>query len=131
MATRKWLSVSVAAILIGLSAPAPTRAGASPNDLDRMTYVTFSRPVALPGVGLGSGTYIFELADPLGAWNLVRVSSHDRRHVYLTAFTRIVDRPSGMSPDQPISFGEAPRNAVPPITTWWPTGEATGRQFIY
>jgi hypothetical protein len=131
MATRKWLSVSVAAVLIGLSAPAPTRAGASANDRDRTTYVTFSRAVALPGVALGSGTYIFELADPLGAWNLVRVSSHDRRHVYLTAFTRAVARPGGMNPNQPISFGEAARNEIPPITAWWPTGEATGRQFIY
>ena len=131
MATRKWLSVSAAAILIGLSAPAPIRADASPNDLDRMMYVTFSSAVTLPGVALGSGTYIFELADPLGAWNLVRVSSHDRRHVYLTAFTRVVDRPSGMKADQTISFGEAARNAMPPITAWWPMGENTGRQFIY
>lgn len=131
MARSKWLSVSIAAILIGLSAPVSTRAGASPNDLDRMMYITFSRAVTLPGVALGSGTYIFELADPLGAWNVVRVSSHDRRHVYLTAFTRIVDRPIGMNPDQPISFGEAPRDAMPPITVWWPTGEATGREFIY
>jgi hypothetical protein len=133
MATRKWLSASVAAVLIGLSAPTPIRAdaSASANDLDRMTYVTFSRAVALPGVELRTGTYIFELADPLGAWNLVRVSSRDRRHVYLTAFTRIVDRPSGMNPDQPISFGEAGRDQAPPINAWFPTGESTGRQFIY
>jgi len=117
-------------LLIGLSAPASTRVHAA-DDLDRTMYITFTRPVALPGVALGSGTYIFELADPLGAWNIVRVSSHDRRHVYLAAFTRIVDRPSEMSPDQPISFGEAPGNAAQPITVWWPIGEATGRQFIY
>jgi hypothetical protein len=131
MASRKWLLTALGVVLVGLSAPAPTRAHESFNDLDQMMYVTFNRPVALPGVALGSGTYIFELADPIGAWNLVRVSSRDRRLVYLTAFTRVVDRPYGMSPDQPISFGEAPANAAQPIKTWWPAGESTGRQFIY
>ena len=131
MASRKWLSAAFGVVLLGLSTPGPTRAHESYNDLDRMMYVTFNRPVTLPGVALGSGTYIFELADPIGAWDLVRVSSRDRRSVYLTAFTRVVDRPRGLSPDQPISFGEARANTPQPIRTWWPAGESTGRQFIY
>ena len=131
MATRKWPAVAVAVVLAGLSTPAPIRAHETATDTDRTMCIAFTRPVALPGVALGSGSYIFELADPLGAWNLVRVSSHDRRRVYLTAYTRIVDRPIGMSPEQTISFGEAPDNAALPITAWWPIGETTGRQFIY
>jgi hypothetical protein len=131
MVNRKWLSVALGIVLVGLSAPASMRAHASANDLDRTMYVTFNRPVALPGVALGSGTYIFELADPTGAWDIVRVSSQDRRMVYLTAFTRVVDRPRGMSPDQVISFAEAPANVAQPIKTWYPTGESTGREFIY
>ena len=31
----------------------------------RTTFLTFNRPVALPGVALGTGTYIFELAAPM------------------------------------------------------------------
>jgi hypothetical protein len=128
---RKWLSAAFGVVLVGLSAPAPTRAHEGVNDLNRMTYVTFTRPVNLPGVALGSGTYIFELADPIAAWDLVRVSSGDRRVVYFTAFTKIVDRPRGMSPNQPISFAEAAPAAAPSIKAWWPAGESTGRQFIY
>jgi hypothetical protein len=131
MASRKWLSAAFGVVLLGLSAPASTRAHENSDDLDRMMYVTFNRPVSLPGVALGSGTYIFELPDPIGAWNVVRVSSRDRRLVYLTAFTRVVDRPRGMNPEQPISFSEAPSNTPQPIKTWWPAGESTGRQFIY
>ena len=129
MATRRWLSAALGIVLVGLSAPeSPAR---NLNDSDKMMYVTFNRPVALPGVALGSGTYIFELPDPMGAWNLVRVSSEDRRVVYMTAFTRIVDRPAGLSREQPISFGEAPANSPQPVRVWWPTAEPTGREFIY
>src|SRR5262245_60654839 len=103
MTRRKMLAAVAGVALLGLSAPA-TRAHENANDLDRMTYVTFSRPVALPGVALGAGTYIFELPDPIDAWSVVRVSSQDRRTVYLTAFTRVVDRPKGLRPNQVISF---------------------------
>jgi hypothetical protein len=131
MANRKWLSMALGVVLVGLSAPVPIRANNSFDDFNKLMYVTFNKPVALPGVALGAGTYVFELPDPMGAWNVVRVSSYDRHRVYLTAFTRIVDRPRGMSPDQPISFAEAPANSPQPIKTWWPAGESTGRQFIY
>ena len=130
--TRRNLLATIAGVaLLGLSAPAATGAREAANDLDRMTYVKFNRPVALPGVGLAAGTYVFELPDSIGASDVVRVSSQDRRKVYLTAFTRIIDRPAGVKPGQPISFGEAPAHAPQPITAWWPAGESTGRQFIY
>jgi hypothetical protein len=131
MTRRKLLATIAGVALVGLSAPVSIRARETANDLDRMMYVKFNRPVALPGVALGAGTYVFELADPMGAADIVRVSSRDHRKVYLTAFTRIVERPAGMSPGQPISFGEAAANAPQPITVWWPNGESTGREFIY
>jgi hypothetical protein len=131
MTRRSLLAVVAGVVLAGLTAPGVTRARENANDLDRMMFVKFTRPVALPGVGLGAGTYIFELPDPIDAWNVVRVTSQDRRTVYLTAFTRIVDRPRGLRPDQVISFGEAPPTTPQPIRVWWPTGESTGREFIY
>ena len=130
--TRRTLLATVAGVaLAGLTAPATMRARETANDLDRMTFVKFNRPVALPGVALGAGTYVFELPDPIGASDVVRVSSRDRRKVYLTAFTRIVERPKGVASGQPVSFGEAPAHAPQPITVWWPSGESTGREFIY
>ena len=68
--------------------------GASPKAKHTM-YVTFNRPVSLPGVTLGSGTYIFEAPDSDSDHDLVRVLSRDRKIVILTTFTRAVDRQPG------------------------------------
>jgi hypothetical protein len=130
MTKRNFLAAVAAVTLAAFSGPVRLRARETANDLDRMTYVKFNRPIALPGVALSAGTYIFELADPMSAANLVRVSSEDRRKIYLTAFTRIVDRPDGRKTG-PVSFGEAPAHAPQPIKVWWPGGESTGREFIY
>ncbi len=56
-------------------------------------YLTFNKPVSLPGVSLGSGTYIFQLLDQSGH-NVVRVLSRDRRINHYTGLTYSVDRPS-------------------------------------
>src|SRR6185436_8791114 len=123
--TRRTLLATLAGVaLVGLTGPVSTHARENANDLDRMTYLHFTRPVRLPGVELGAGTYIFELPDPMGAFNVVRVSSQDRRTVYYTAFTRIVERPKELRPEQLISFGEARPSAPLPIKAWWPNGES-------
>ena len=124
----KKLVAALGVVTLGLAMGVTTRAD---NDANKTMYLTFNRPVSLPGVMLGSGTYIFEVPDPIGAAQVVRVTSRDRSIVYLTAFTRAVTRPAGMPHDQPISFGEARPDAPQPIAVWWPQNESTGRQFIY
>ena len=98
---------------------------------NRATSLTFSGPVALPGVTLGTGTYVFELADPDVGWDIVRVRSEDRSRVYFMGFTYRIERPAGLRADRPVSFGEAPAGLATPITAWYPEGESTGHQFIY
>ena len=93
--------------------------------------LTFDRPVALPGVVLRSGSYIFEFPDPVAAHNVVRVLSRDRRRVYLTAFTQPITRPENLPPNQHVSFGEASATVPQPITVWWPWDLSTGRRFVY
>src|SRR5262249_32161086 len=100
-------------------------------NVSRTTYITFSQPVALPGVELSAGTYVFELANPYSSSNIVRVSSSDRSKVYLQAFTHSVHRPEGLAADRLITIGEAPRGAAPPIQAWFPTGDSIGHEFIY
>ena len=41
--------------------------GARADENDRLTYLTFSGPVQLPGVTLAAGTYTFKLADLSGS----------------------------------------------------------------
>jgi hypothetical protein len=97
----------------------------------RTTYLTFSQPVRLPGVSLGSGTYIFEIANPGTSADVVRVLSRDRSKAYFMGFTRAVARPSGLSRSQVVSLAESAAGTAPPVTVWWPENESTGRQFVY
>jgi len=97
----------------------------------RAHYITFSRSVALPGVELAAGTYVFELALPDSDLNLVRVSSRDRRQVYFTAFTNTIARPADLQRNQIVTFGEVTASAPAPIAVWYPSGLDSGRQFIY
>jgi hypothetical protein len=127
MFSGKSLLVGLAATFVTLATTASIHAGVTEN---RTTFLTFNRPVALPGVSLGSGTYIFEMADPIGANGAVRVLSRDRRIVYLTAFTDEVSRPHDMPRGQHVSFGEAAPDRPVPIYIWW-SDDSVGRKFIY
>jgi hypothetical protein len=127
MFSRKTLSRTFA--LVALGALTTVSVGASTQAKHTM-YVTFNRPVSLPGVTLSSGTYIFEAPDANSDHDLVRVLSRDRSKVFLTTFTRAVDRPAGVKPHQVISFGEASPDGTLPIEAWWPQ-DSTGHRFIY
>jgi hypothetical protein len=127
MLSGKRLVSALALIVLGFGTTISV--GASPKGSHTM-YVTFSRPVSLPGVTLRSGTYIFEAPDPAYDHDLVRVLSQDRTTVFFTAFTQPVERPQGMSRDQTISFGEPSREGTLPVLVWWPSN-SVGHQFIY
>ena len=94
-------------------------------------YLTFSAPVALPGVSLPAGTYIFEVPLDHGSLDVVRVKSRDGRQIYLTAFTKTVERRASRTATAPIVFGEAERGTPTPVRIWFPIGERIGHEFIY
>ena len=95
----------------------------------KTNYLTFRTAVALPGVMLPAGTYIFEAVPAHN--DIVRVSSRDRLTVHYTGFTQVIERPAGMSLSQAVSFGEAARGMPHPIRAWYPLGLPEGRAFIY
>jgi len=92
--------------------------------------LTFSKPVALPGVVLPAGKYTFDVASPT-ALDVVVVRSADNRRVFYMGFTNTVERPRNMSASNPIAFGEAPASEPRPISTWFEIGNSTGHQFLY
>ena len=126
MFSRKLLVTTLGVVILGLATTVSIGAGVNDNDT---MYVSFNRPVALPGVSLGSGTYIFERLD-INAHSVVRVLSRDRKIVLLTAFTNQVNRSAGLKRDQVISFAETSPNAPQRIAIWWPE-DSPGREFIY
>jgi hypothetical protein len=125
LVNRLWMA-AIAAIAVGLTTTALVRA----DQTSRTQYLTFSAPVALPGVTLHSGTYIFEVPEPEIAPDIVRVTSRDRKIVFLTAFTRSVDRPENVPLTQFVSLREAVPDQPSPIAVWW-SDDRTGHQFVY
>jgi hypothetical protein len=125
-------SLALLGVVLGLTAVSATSHATTTVVLPHRTaYLTFNRPVSLPGVSLGTGTYIFELADPNGDNSVVRVWSADRLRIYLTAFTYSIQRPSNVRRDQPVIFGESAAGTPTPIKAWFPEGSDSGREFIY
>ena len=126
---RKLVVTASLAAFLGVAVMQSHSAALSSN---RSMYLTFSAPVGLPGVSLGTGTYIFEQASPAGpAADVVRVLSRDRKLVYYQGFTTTVERPSGMRPGQVVTIGEAAAGSPTPIKAWYPEGEKVGHQFVW
>lgn len=123
MRMRKSVVAMCGAVILMLAMSVSGDAAAS------RTYVTFSAPVSLPGVTLGSGTYVFERAGV--SQDMVRVTNRNNHIVYLTAFTNEVSRPAGMELDTGIVLGESPSGVPRPIKVWFPEQSRTGREFIY
>lgn len=126
MLAHRFGFAAAAAMAIALTTAALVKA----DEASRTQYLTFSRSVELPGVTLHSGTYIFELADSTGAPDIVRITSGDRKIVYLTAYTRSVERPANVPATDLVSFREVAPNQPTPITVWWSDAQR-GREFIY
>ena len=124
---RKAVVVACLAVFAAMALSASMTA----EPFNRPNVITFSKPVRLPGVVLGSGTYVFELPDPIDAWDVVTVRSVDRQHIYYTGITQRVERPAGMPANQLISFDEVRPDAAAPVRVWWPIGESLGREFAY
>jgi hypothetical protein len=93
--------------------------------------LTFSRPVALPGIVLPAGAYSFDLVDSHSSLDVVIVRNRARTKVFYMGFTNLVRRPSGMSKDMPVTFAEARANEARPIATWYEIGDSIGHQFLY
>jgi hypothetical protein len=120
------VAACIAVLGAGLMPTTPVKAAAS----NGMTRITFSGPVALPGMTLGAGTYVFELADPDTGRRVVLVRNKERR-VFYVGMTNRVERPAGLRAHQPVLLGESPRGVPPPIKSWYPEGDNVGHEFIY
>ncbi len=119
-------AVSCAVVVAGLLAMSSVARGNVPHT----NYLTFSAPFALPGIALPAGSYIFEVVAP-GSYDVVRVKSRDGARVYLTAFTRRIDRPKGLAANRQILFKEIPAGMTPPVRAWFPIGQPVGHEFLY
>ncbi len=119
-----WVAcgLAVAAALAATAARADT--------FDKHTLFTFNRPVALPGVTLPAGDYIFRLVDTTSSRKVIQVLSGDGKTPYAMLHS-IPERRAEASEHPEVRFMETAKGQPSAIKTWWYPGETIGYEFIY
>jgi hypothetical protein len=97
---------------------------------DKRTVFKFSGPVAMPGVTLPAGEYLFRLANPDSGRNVVQVLSADGSRAYGMFFSMRADRFEPAATPE-VRFMETAAGAPAAIRTWWYPGERSGYEFVY
>jgi len=100
------------------------------DEWNKLTYLTFSGPVQLPGVTLPAGTYRFELADPDTSRRIIRVSDKDGSKSY-GMFLSISDRKLEPADNPVVMFKETPSGVPQAVQAWFYPGETYGYEFAY
>jgi hypothetical protein len=121
----KWKIAWSAAIIAAAMTPA-----LQADDFTKLTLLTFSGPVDVPGITLPAGTYRFELADPTTGRRVIKVSDKDGSKTYGMFISVPNER---MKPaDKPVvMFREAAAGAPPAVQAWFYPGETYGYEFAY
>ena len=83
------------------------------------------------GVVLPPGSYIFEIANPGSAADVVRVFDRTRSKLFLGALTRRTSRPLSKGLDAAIVFSEANPSVPRRINAWYAAGDTSGYEFLY
>jgi hypothetical protein len=123
---KRLISTSVLVVLVG----AASGANAFTSTSDKRTYFTFNQPVALPGVTLPAGTYMFRLADDTTTRKVIQVANREGTESFAMLHTMPVYRPD--VPREPeIRFMETAAGAPVAVRAWWQEGERTGYGFMY
>ena len=128
MLNRRFVVAALALLLVCVCVTPSTQAGSV---LSNVNQVTFSAPVALPGVILLPGKYVFEAGAVGMNPNIVRVTSPDYQKLYFIGLTQYVTRPANMPSNQAVALGEARIGEPSPVKAWYPIGSPMGHEFLY
>jgi hypothetical protein len=118
-------TVVVALSMAVLSAVSASSARA--DEWDKLTYLTFSKDVTIPGRVLPAGTYKIRLGDL--DRHIVQV--FDQAGTLITSLLTIPDSRLSPTYDTVITFGESAGNVPPAITRWFYPGDTEGQGFVY
>jgi len=107
--------------------------GASADDWNKKTVVTFSAPVEVPGVGaqvLPAGTYVFKLMDSLSDRHMIEIFNKDETQL-LTTILAIPNYRLHSSDKTVITFKERAQGQPEAIRAWFHPGNQSGEEFVY
>lgn len=103
---------------------------ANADTFNKKTKLTFSKPVRVPGVTLGAGTYIFKLVDSQSSRHIVQVSNLRQDKVYATILA-IPDYKLNPSSKTIVTFGEVGAGCAAAVKAWFYPGDTFGNRFVY
>ena len=118
------LACSVALLACVMATPSAAQ------PVDKRTLFTFSTPVAMPGVTLAPGQYLFRLANPESAAHVIQVLDPDGKKPFGMFFALPAERTEPASKPE-VRFMETPAGTPAAIKTWWYPGERSGYEFVY
>ena len=103
---------------------------AKADEWDMKTTMTFNKPVQVPGMVLGPGTYVFKLADSPMDRNVVQIFNANETHLYedVLALPAYRLEPSDKTV---VTFRERAEGTPEAISTWFYPGSDSGIEFIY
>lgn len=118
--------VLVALSLIGAVSASNVRA----DEYNKMTVLTFSQPIEIPGQILPAGTYTFRLADSLSDRNIVQIFNADGSRIIATVLA--IDNYRLQSTDKTVvTFEERSGDNPDAIKAWFYPGDTFGQEFVY
>ena len=121
---RVMLGAAVVAALI-----APAASGQTWN-VNKVTYLTFSGPVQVPGASLPAGTYMFRLADPMSHRQVIQIRDKEGTKIFTTLMS--VPNQTAEPKDDPfVMFLETPAGQPAAVKAWFYPGQKTGYEFVY
>jgi len=124
-------SVTTIAMVVGLMALGSALVPRANADAwDRLTKVTFSGSVEIPGQVLPAGTYWFKLLDSPSTRNVVQIFNEDRNKIYATLLA-IPDYRLKPTDKTVITFAEREANSPPALKAWFYPGDTYGQEFVY
>src|SRR5438477_7575281 len=107
--------------------------GASADDWNKKTVVTFSAPVEVPGVGaqvLPAGTYVFKIMDSLSDRHIVQIFNQDETHVFTTILA-IPNYRLHATDKTVMTFSERAVGQPQALRAWFYPGREWGEEFVY
>jgi hypothetical protein len=109
---------------------AATAEPAAAQTFDRVTKLTFTAPVELPGMTLPAGTYTFRLVDSESDRHVVHVLDADDKN-HITTLHAMPTSRSEASEVTVVTFRETAADAPLPIRFWYYPNDRMGQEFAY
>ena len=126
MNVKKTVVVALSMVVLAAASASSARA----DERDKLTYLTFSKDVAIPGRVLTAGTYTFRLSESQLDRHVVQILDQTGTQLITTLLT-VADYRLSPTDDTVITFGESAGDAAPRITRWFYPGDTAGEEFIY